>query len=206
MEERVLIVSKTLMGSQACVGGLTFDTNQSVRLLTRDGSNQSAYTSFEIGTVWDLCFHKSRAIHPPHVEDVIVTSKKYRAKVQNMRSFLMPRVQPWCGGLDVLFDGLLTIVPAKSCYIARSDGIPRCSTGYWLPDKPLTLENYQGNKPYYRFPLQDEPAVMIKYVGFASPIPEIAAHTLVRVSLARWWDNDGRHEERCYFQISGWYL
>jgi len=35
---------------------------------------------------------------------------------------------------------------------------------------------------------------------------QIPADTLLRVSLARWWDNEGRHEERCYLQLSGWYV
>lgn len=46
----------------------------------------------------------------------------------------------------------------------------------------------------------------IKYVGFAEPINKIPAGTLVRVSLARWWRPTETSEERCYLQLSGWYV
>jgi len=45
----------------------------------------------------------------------------------------------------------------------------------------------------------------LPYVGFASPVDTIPAGTLLRVSLARWWDKYGETEERCSLQLSGWY-
>ena len=35
---------------------------------------------------------------------------------------------------------------------------------------------------------------------------QIPLNTLVRISLARWWVPAGMSEERCYLQLSGWYL
>jgi ATP-dependent DNA helicase RecQ len=113
------------------------------------------------------------------------------------------------GGPEQLYDGLLVIKSATS-YICRSGSIPNCSTGYWLPDRQLTLV-YRGGKLYYKYPFGDEDdwyneALAIKYVGYADPIPRIPAYTLVRVSLARWFRPQGVSESRCYLQISGWYL
>jgi hypothetical protein len=46
----------------------------------------------------------------------------------------------------------------------------------------------------------------IPYVGFAEPLSEIPANTLIRVSMCRWWRREEYEEEKCYLQISGWYL
>lgn len=210
--ERVLIVAKTRMGSAAaCVGGLTRDTNKSIRLLRPSGSNQPINTNFDVGQVWELDFHQPSEITPPHVEDVIVTRERYIGLQSNLRTVLMQRVQPWQGGPKELFDGLL-VFDNKSSYISRARGIPKCSTGYWLPDDQLTL-SYRDNKPYYQ--IKHVIAVgnshygvtlWISYVGFADPIQQIPAGALVRVSLARWWTSSGASEERCYLQLSGWYL
>lgn len=209
--ERVLIVAKTQMGSVACIGGLSLDTNKSVRLLRSDGSNQPMNTLFDVGQVWELDFHRSSQITPPHVEDVFVTKEQYIGQQSNLRTFLIQRVQPWEGGPEKLFNGLLSIDHTKG-FISRRSGIPNCSTGYWLPDTELIL-TYRDNKPYYEIDYlirisndSSRRTLSIKYVGFSDPIPQIRVKCLVRVSLARWWTRSGVNEERCYLQLSGWYL
>ncbi|MBA2680911.1 MAG: hypothetical protein H0U76_21260, partial [Ktedonobacteraceae bacterium] len=52
--ERVLIVAKTYMQTGVCIGGLTRETNKSVRLLAVNGSHQSTDTSLDVGQVWDM--------------------------------------------------------------------------------------------------------------------------------------------------------
>ena len=209
--ERVLIVAKTRMGSFACVGGLTCDTNKSIRLLRPDGSNQPADTPFDVGQVWALEFHQPSKVTSPHVEDVLVTKKKFVGQQSNLRNILLQRVQPWRGGPEQLFDGLFVIENTR-CYICRSRGIPNCSTGYWLANAPISL-NSNYKKQYYElkheFSARNrsyQVTLSIPYVGFAAPIPIISADTLIRVSLARWWQSIEMSEERCYLQLSGWYL
>jgi len=123
----------------------------------------------------------------------------------------MQRVQPWRGDPDQLFDGFL-VIDFTSGYISQAGGIPKRSTGYWLPDKQLIL-TYRNEKSYYQTDCEMvignkhyRGLLSIPYVGFADPIQEIPAGTLVRVSLARWWAPRGINEERCYLQLSGWYL
>ena len=123
----------------------------------------------------------------------------------------MQRVQTWQGEPDHLFDGLL-VINYMSGYICKSAGIPKNSTGYWLPNRPLALTHRNG-KPYYQIKndnLADHNrntlTLSIPYVGFADPIQQIPENALVRVSLARWWTPSGVNEERCYLQLSGWYL
>ncbi len=209
---RVLIVAKTRMGEYSvCVGGLNLETNEGVRLLRSDGSNQPNDTRFEVGQVWELVFQPHYGITRPHVEDIRVMRETYIGPTSNLRNMLMQRVQPWCGEPDQLFEGKLLL--ERTGYISRMRGLPSCSTGFWLPTCPLSQSlSFREGQPYYQIIMQPEdvfPAVrklFIKYVGFADPIGLIPAGTLVRVSLARWWQRPGTDEERCYLQLSGWYL
>lgn len=209
----VLIVARTRMNGGVCVGGLRLDTNRNIRLKLPGRANHPEDTLFEVGQIWELDFYEGAA-KPPHVEDMIVTEQRLVGQESNMRETLMPRIHPWQGGPEQLFDRCLCI-KGTGGYISASASIPRCSTGYWLPDKTLTLNkplipDMQNDKHYYemlRITDNRRPAILsIKYVGFAAPINKIPAGTLVRVSLARWWKPNETSEERCYLQLSGWYL
>jgi hypothetical protein len=206
---KVLIVAKTHMSDGACVGGLLMQTNRHIRLLTANRTKQPAQTPFDVGQLWDIDFRLT-SVDRPHIESVVVTGEKFIGLQQNLRETLLQHVRAWQGKPWRLFDGLLT-TEERSCYIARTGRLPRCSVGYWLPDEPLTLI-YQHDRPYYLF--EYIPGVCrnwyagvlcIRYVGFAEPLPCIPAHTLLRVSLARWWKPEWASDERCYLQLSGWY-
>jgi hypothetical protein len=142
--ERVHIVAKTRMYNAACVSGLTTDTNKSIRLLRPNGFNQQANTPFEVGQVWELDFHQSLQITPPHIEDVIVIKECLIDHSANLTTILKQRVKPWQGEPKQLFDGLL-IIDKTSGYISNSTGIPKCSTGNWLPNRPLNLTQKMKN-------------------------------------------------------------
>lgn len=45
--------------------------------------------------------------------------------------------------------------------------------------------------------------IRLKFVGFQEHVSRIQAGTIIRLSLANWWDGQG--EDRCYLQLSGWY-
>lgn len=206
--ERVLIVAKTHMANDACVGGLALETNRNVRLLRPGGQHQPENTPFEVGQIWELDFHQPSRVTPPHIEDVIVTEEHYIGQQPDLRNFLMQRVQPWQGGPDKLFDGML-MIDGTNGYICRRKGIPECSVGYWLPDKSLTM-TIKYNKPAYQISGESSSrfgrSFAIKYVGFSNPIYRIPVGSLLRVSLARWWVQSEANEERCYLQLSGWHV
>src|SRR5579863_2610989 len=210
--ERVLIVARTRAGNGVEIGGLTREQNRSVRVLPPEGQNHPADTRLDIGQVWEFEFHDAPDVKPPHVEDIIVTGGKRAGHVSNMREILLEHVQPWEGGPEQLYDGLLTISNSKG-YISEQNPLPAASAGFWIPDRPLTL-NFQSNssKPYYSLVLGEEVTkgqidfLNIPYVGFVEPIKQIPAGTLLRVSLARWFNQNGRTENRCYLQLAGWYL
>ena len=214
MSERVLIVAKTQMKSGVCVGGLLVSSNRNVRLIPEDRQdrrNHPADTQLDVGQVWDMDYYKSTHIDPPHIEDIIVTDSHYKGKVTSLKSTLIQRITPWNGGLQALFDNNLTInINSGKCYISRMGPIPNCSTGYWLPNRQLTLYYQNNTKPYYCinyiYKVNDntyEKDISIPFVGCSDPIRYISCNVLVRVSLARWWPSGS--EERCYLQISGFY-
>lgn len=191
---KVLVVSKTHVWNGACVGGVT-EQGHSVRLKQADGSFPGA-DLYQIGQIWDMEY-TAQPDRPPHVEDVLVTRSQLIGTQPSLRQHLLGRFRPQQGPVGGLFDGHLGTTSNGSCYISGRSEVPNYSTGFWLPDVNLRFEsNYYWYGPY-----------RLKYVGFDDPTPLIPAGTLVRVSLARWWaPADATVEERCYLQLSGWYV
>ena len=73
---KVLIVAKTRQGSGACIGGITFE-GQSVRLIAADAAtNERAGLEYQVGEVWEVDAVPAEHVTPPHVENVIVRSKR----------------------------------------------------------------------------------------------------------------------------------
>lgn len=210
--ERVLIVAKTHMKNGVCVSALTRNTNRHLRLIPPARLSQSYTTQFEIGQAWDIEFREDREITLPHTEDVTVVKQEYVSQVTDMRAILEKRVQIWRGGPECIFDGLLTF-ENTSAYIAKSREMPKQSTGYWMPTNELCISYSPQGKPRYNTDYRVRHngvsrwrTLHIPYVGFAKAITFIPKETLIRVSLARWWKYDGANEDRCYLQLSGWYL
>lgn len=200
---QVLIVSKTHLFGAYCVGGLTRNTNQNVRLMEPGGFNQPIDTAYEIGDVWELDFSPHPDVTPPHTEDVIVSQGNRLGHVHNIRETLLKRVCVWRGEPANLFDGLIQFSPGRSGYIACGAKLPHGSVGFWIADKPLIREERFDKIRYhtsdYRF--------KVTYVGVADSIEAVPAGTMLRVSLARWWKpDDADIAQRCYLQLSGWYL
>jgi len=203
----ILIVAKTRMtGPFCCVGGLELKTNRSVRLLQSNGQNMPENFPVEVGEVWEMEYTPRPNPRPPHVEDVLVTKFQYLRRQPNLRAFLQPRVQVWRGGPEQLFGGKLCATPSGSGYVCAKAGLPDRSTGYWMPDR--TLEKVEQNgRIRYLYPTA-QGIRSFPFVGLAKPVERLLAGTLLRVSLARWWrpEADPDAEERCYLQLSGWYL
>jgi len=200
---KVLIVAKTHLYGAFCVGGLTKDTNQNVRLMEPGGFNQPIDTAYEIGDIWELNFSPRDAVTPPHVEDVIVEQSKRIGHVRNIRETLMERVLVWRGGAGNLFGQLTRFTQNGSGYISNRTGLPNGSVGFWIADKSLVREENFGKIRYHT----PDHRFKVTYVGVGDSIKFIPAGTLLRVSLARWWQpDDADVETRCYLQLSGWYL
>ena len=198
----VLIVSRTKMAGGGCVGGLNEYNGELIRLHNERGGNLSSEVPYEIGDRWEMSVETAWNVREaPHVEDKqIVPIKKLgnvgiSGIIDYVRSHNLGK-RIFAGPLMGTFDGCLQL----RNYVTK-DIVPDFSTQFWFPDEEL-YHVVSFDKDYYRY--RD---IKIKYVGFSSPITKIPIGSMVRLSLANWFDGDGRWPEyRCYLQISGWYI
>ena len=204
----VIIVSKTHMNDSACVGAIT-GSGRFVRLLKTNGFNQDVDTKLEVGDVYTIKYTERPNKKAPHVEDILVSEMNFKSSfesIEKMVDYLKGRlnIKIWEGAPDVLFDGKLNWTERGSGFINEENGLPENSVGFWCPDRDLNMRifyekvryNYPNINGWRSFP----------YVGCEEPVETIGAGSLVRVSLARWWDTKGKTEDRCSLQISGWYI
>lgn len=199
---KVVIVAKTRQGSGACIGGLTFD-GRSVRLIAADAEqNELAGLEYHLGDVWEVEWAPAGTITPPHTENIVVFNKRKLPPLEDLPAFIQHHSPPFVGPIQQLYDGLTQTTESGALYIAQHTGIPNHSTTFWQPDQPLHRET-QGKRIRYRYGNQT-----LVFVGFQEPLPVIEAGSLLRVSLAHWWQprDKPQTELRCYVQLSGWIL
>jgi len=203
----VLIVSKTHMSTAACVGGLVLVNNRYVRLLNPGNYNQSTDTDFEVGEIYDITFTDRVDIHPPHIEDVIITSKRFLRRVDDMPNFITQRnILDWNGHIDNLFDGFLSWTDSGTGYIPLEKEMPNQSVGFWISNRELIKVTF-GNKVRYRYP-NGRDFRNISYVGYQETLETIPTGTILRVSLSRVFPpevSEINSPRGYYLQLSGWY-
>ena len=201
---KVLIVAKTRRGGGACVGGIT-ENGRSVRLIATDApTNDRAGLEYNVGDVWEIESRPDLNITPPHVENIIVQRAQHLRSSPQLQEAIRKFMPPVEGGPEKLFDGLVQVAQSGGLYISERTGVPRYSTMFWTPDQPLCLD-CTGKRLHYRYPGLARP--MIVFVGFQEPVEVIPAGTLLRISLAHWWQPKDKPDEepRCYVQLSGWF-
>ncbi|MEB3123865.1 MAG: hypothetical protein VKL41_21895 [Snowella sp.] len=204
----VLIVSKTHMAVNACVGGLVLSNNKYVRLLNAGNQNQPAETDFNVGDVWDIQFSNRINPLPPHIEDVVISSKRYLRRVDDMPALITQRqLIDWSGHIDNLFDRRLRWTNSGSGYIPYDGQMPSKSVGFWKSNDPLSRVVFDS-KTRFRYP-NGSTYRNLSYVGFQDTIQIIPAGTIMRVSLSRLFpkeNSDIQAPRGYYLQLSGWYL
>lgn len=192
-------------GTYCCVGGLELRTNRSLRLLQPNGQNMPDNMPLEVGEIWEMDYVPRQNPRPPHTEDVLLRRYDYLRRQPNLSAFIRKRVHPWQGSPEQLFEGKLCSTPSGSGFVSAERGVPSQSTGYWISDQDLVVEEQFGRLRYI-YPV-DQGVRSLPYVGLGEPVDCIPQGTLLRVSLARWWRREDNLdvEERCYLQLSGWY-
>ncbi len=215
---KVLVVSKTIAGDKYCIGGIDVISKKPVRLLLEQngGRNQmfpielAKKLGIDVGTNFSMKYEVRKARIAPHVEDCFLRwiDPKSREELPDLLAWLntnLPKAMVWTGGLGSLFEGKLEYSKWKA-FIEQAPG-PNCSVGFWRPSNTLwAQEDEESGKVNYKFnDAQQERPKYIKYVGAEPHLKQIDAGSLVRVSLARWWNWDGEDPDRCYLQISGCY-
>lgn len=199
----VFIVSRTQMANGICVGGINEDTGELIRLHNEKGGNLKSDAPYMVGERWNLNIEKAWNSRPiPHVEDMQTSpvSMIENIGLKGVAEFVKTQDlgnRFTNGELAETFEGCLHLEGTKN-YINRNK-IPSFSTQFWVADKDLHHKEMWG-KHYYFYD-----NVRLKFVGYQNIVDKIPSGTIIRLSLANWWD-DGCGEERCYLQLSGWYL
>lgn len=196
----VLIVAKTKWGQYFCIGAIEVTTKRFLRLMDIGGGYQPINTPFKIGQIWDINYNTMPG-RPPHTEDVIVRTKIFNGEVDNLKEYILLNFPTWKGDPNKLFESKLSWKNGSG-FLNNPADLPLNSVGFWICDKDLILV---GEYYFYytTFSLINK---KIKYKGEQLPIAIIPSGTLIRVSLAKWFKINVATEERCYLQLSGWYI
>lgn len=199
--DTVLIVGRTKMGGDSrCIGAMNRH-GRALRLLDRNANNFTTAAPYQVGERWEIDYSPVRSVSPPHVEDVVVCASSHIGRVSNVRSAILNGARIWSGSPNDIFDGRLRFTNNSNGYVCADNGVPDSSTGFWIPDRQLSLR--EDGRHY------DYPAILgpkgLSYVGEQRPVKVLPAGTLLRVSLARWWRPSEDVEYRCYLQLSGWF-
>lgn len=200
----ILIVSKTQMRSGVCVGGIDESTCELVRIHNERGGNLSFDAPYEIGDRWEMNVETAWNVRPvPHIEDKQSSPirKINNVGVAGIITFIKshnfgPRLTN--GPITNIFEGCVNFQGLKN--FVNRQRIPSFSTQFWIADQDLIHFTQFGNH-YYKYG-----GVRLKFVGYQEHVARIPAGTIIRLSLAGWWNGDGSGEERCFLQLSGWYL
>lgn len=201
---KILIVSKTQMHNGVCVGGIDEQTCELVRIHNERGGNLSSDAPYEIGDRWEMKVETAWNVrYKPHVEDKQTTPIRYIENIglAGIISFINSHYfgsRLTRGKIQDAFEGCLNFQGFRN-FVNRKR-IPSFSTQFWVSDKDL-LHIKSFDKDYYVYE-----SIRIKFVGYQVPVTRIPAGTIIRLSLANWWNGDGSGEDRCYLQLSGWYI
>lgn len=201
----VVVVAKTRMGRNICVGAVAIDTGKLLRLIPRHGSTYRSWPEFrpEVGDLLDVAGAPAASVDAPHVEDFIVDQCTLTAAgAKDLAGWIRGRCTVWRGDRSCLFGGRLRFTPSGKGHLDRGDPLPAQSVGFWELPAALELEPCDAT----RYRLVGTPPVRAKYVGLSAAPAQIRGGSLVRVSLSSWWTPDeGGKPEACWLQISGHY-
>lgn len=199
---RVVIVARTRMHhDRLCIGGHDVDDGfRGIRLLDKFGDHWPLDCPFTVSTLWRIRYRRKFSARPPHVEDAFVLAQEPIGAVPDLKMLVLSRTDPWKGGPEALYAGTLRATEHGGGYIPVQGPLPKCSTGYWLPDHDLERHLLNGRSRF--FWTGDGPINRFAWVGTALPPDRIPAGSLVRVSLSRAFKAEGV-PEGFYSQLSG---
>lgn len=202
---KAVVVAKTRMRQNICVGAVDADTGDLLRLIPRDDAAYHSWQEFnaDIGDLIGLEGSKATTFEPPHVEDFLVDKwSSTGKKAKDLPAWIRSRCLIWKGDRSSLFGGKLRFTLRDKGHIDRGDPLPTHSVGFWELPAPLNLE--PGGKK--RYALTGSPSLNAPFVGLSIAPKQIAKGAIVRVSLSRWWaPDDGSMPEACWLQISECY-
>lgn len=207
---KVLIVSRTKMqNDMVCVSGIDLENGTPIRLFNHNGYHESKdECPYNIREVWNINYCKIIIRPLPHSEDVKVLQRDFVEAlpassmcdtIRNSGAII------YSGNIGNVFEGKIVKDGKGKLYI-NHDNVPQNSTCFWVADRQISRNDFHGIKYCYSDGT-NRWGYSIPFVGFENPLATIPSGTLLRLSLAHWWKpEDSEDEERCYLQLSGWYM
>ncbi len=205
----VLIVGKTNMGKQLCLGGIVLENRRSVRLLPSKGIGHPLDKPIDLGDVWDMVFNEVPAseITAPHTEDVRAISGRRigRYSGNELLKKLVDCITVRTIDPQELFDSHIRFTRNARGYISPRHSLPQYSTGFWRFRLPLLRIAEDDGSRFWVLSERGRIILDVKYVGLEEEVPEeISPGALLRFSLAHPFPDDP--QKRCFLQLSGWFL
>lgn len=208
--DKVLVLARTLMkNNRVCIGGVLLSNNRYIRLLDLEEKNVMKSEPYQIGEIYDIHYFFRQNIIPPHIEDVIISYRKFFRKMLPAEFFAkINTLNLRLGCIKNLFEQCLNWNERKG-FLTRQN-IPK-NGSVLITSLDYNLIKFENNK--YLSAKIDNLWHYIPYVGeyLIQDSFIIPKGTLIRFSIARWWtghnhtDSNGFVQERAYLQISGFY-
>ena len=209
-ETAVVIIAKTRMGQNLCIGAVRINQRQGrcLRLLPAQNTKYRSWSEFKpaVGDVIKGRLTPCPQAEPPHTEDHILADGWTQAgHMKSARHLVSKFCEVWKGGRDSLFDGTLRWSNAGGGRIPKGARLPDGSVGFWELPAPAKKELH-NEKVKYRIHLGAN-SVLVPFVGEErEQLPDVLpAGTIARMSLSRWWKPPGHDEDACWLQLSGYY-
>jgi len=187
---KILIVSKTKMANNhVCVGGIDLDNKLSARLLKTNGYHESIdECQYNICEVWEIEYQRHNQRPLPYSEDIrVIVRNKTGILTQNLSVIDILKglnFKVYYGNIRATFENKLKCTQSGSFYISKDD-VSNHSTCFWVCDKNIIREDYNGKIRYCYNDDSRRWGYKISYVGIdVNPIQIISKGTLVRLSLA----------------------
>ena len=202
-EANVLVTSKTkASNNNICIEAITKD-GKNVRLLYSMNSNISETLNINIYDNLLIKYQELETIQFPHAENINVfyikiISKNNKPMLDILNTLNINILQ---GDPTSLFDKKLvwTQDTWHSMGYVSLNNVPEYSIHFWIADKDLYL-----NKNKYEYIIDDKTYSM-QYTGVHKPQDCIYKGTLIKISLANWWNNNSSNDSRCILELSEYY-
>lgn len=211
-ERELLIVAKTRMYANVCVGSICMRTGESFRLLDISGNHQPTDSKFNIGEVWKVTLNVDKSDNVnPHTEDARLS--KYHTSelikedvnvVEVARKFNLIKQYP---NITSIFMGTINDKVKGTLYVEEQKGASLfISTEFVQLNEELNVKSMEDGKIYYEPDRGLFRAPQAKFVGFQNPVKKLEEGTVLRFSLTRLYTPDETKIKPSYWvQLSGWF-
>lgn len=206
---RVVILAKTRMGQNLCVGAAIETSGEPLRLIPQYHARYHSWHAFEpkIGQVVEILGKPDSRARAPHTEDYLVTRWQALPEFVQTTEFIAQRCGIWNGPPSNLFEGCLTSTDSGTRFLPKGAGRPANSIAFWrLPWALYARRIERDAQIKQKYASAGRFGFRVAYVGLDDQIEELPKGAIVRISLARWHQFRDEPVAKCWLQLSGWFL